>query len=97
MDGSIIYLTTTRADIVFALSLISKFMESLKSAHWQEWKRIPRYIVGTKKFGIQYTWNSYFKLMEYTDSDFVGSIDDRKSTSGYVFSLGLGAVAWYSK
>ena len=58
---------------------------------------ILRHIAGTKKFGIQYTSNLDFKLIGYTDSDFASSIDDRKSTSGYVFSFGSGLVAWASK
>ena len=83
--GSLMYLNATRLDIIFALSLIPRFMETLKSTHWQAGKRILRYIAGTTK------------LIGYTDSDFAGSIDDRKSTSGYVFIFGLGSVAWASK
>ena len=85
--GSLMYLTATRPDIMFIVSLISRFMETPKNTHSQAGKRILRYIVGTTNFGIQYTSNSNFKLIGYTDSDFAGSIDDRKSTSGYVFSL----------
>ena len=95
--GSLMYLTTTRPDVMFSMSLISRFMETSKSTHWQAWKRILRYVVGTTNFGIQYTSSLNFELIRYTDSDFEGSIDDRKITSGYVFSLGSGAVAWASK
>jgi len=95
--GSLIYLTATRPDIMFAVSLISRFMETPKSTHWQAGKRILRYIAGTTNYGIQYSSNSNFELIGYSDSDFAGSIDDRKSTSGYVFSFGSGAVAWASK
>jgi hypothetical protein len=79
------------------VSLISRFMETSTSTHWQAGKRIPRYIAGTIDFGIRYTSNLNFELIGYTDSYFVDSIDDTKSTSGYVFSLGSGAVAWASK
>ena len=48
-------------------------------------------------YGIRYTSSASVELIGYTDSDFAGSVDDRKSTSGYVFSLGSGAVAWASK
>ena len=71
--------------------------ESPKNTHWKDGKRILRYIARTTNFGIQYTSNSNFKLIGYTDSDFAGSIDDRKSTSGYVFSFVSGSVAWASK
>jgi len=82
---------------MFVVSLISRFMDTLKSTHWQAGKRILRYIAGTIDFGIRYTSNLNFELIGYTDSDFAGSIDDRKSTSGYVFSLGSRSVAWASK
>ena len=91
------YLTTTRPDIMFVVSFISRFMELPNNTHWKVGKRILRYIAGTTNFGIQYTPNSNFKLIGYTDSDFAGSIDDRKSTSSYVFSFGSGSVAWESK
>ena len=50
--GSLMYLTTTRPDIMFAVSLISRFMETPKSTHWKYGKRILRYIAGTTNFGI---------------------------------------------
>ena len=56
-----------------------------------------RYVKGTKGFGILYTANEDFKLVGYTDSDWAGSIDDRKSTSGYVFHIGSCAISWASK
>jgi hypothetical protein len=95
--GSLMYLTKTKPGIMFDVSLISRFMETLKSTHWQERKRILKYFAGTPDFGIRYTSNLNFELIGYTDSDFVGSIDDRKNTSGYVFSHRSGEVAWASK
>ena len=95
--GSLMYLTATRPDIMFAVSLFSIFMESLKNTHWRFGKRILRYIVETTNFGIHYTSNSHFTLIGYTDSDFASFIDDRKCTSGYVFSIGLGSIALVSK
>jgi hypothetical protein len=95
--GIFMYLTTTKPDIMFAISLISRFMETPKSTHWQAGKTILRYVARTTDFGIRYTSSLKFELIRYTDSDFAGSIDDRKNTSGYVFSLGSGALAWASK
>eukprot|EP00253_Pinus_taeda_P025784 PITA_25784 len=91
--GSLMYLTATRLDIIFAVSLISRFMERPKEAHWQGAKRILRYVKGTKQFGILYTTSECSDLVEYTDSDWAGSVDDRKSTSGYVFHMGSGAIS----
>eukprot|EP00253_Pinus_taeda_P025045 PITA_25045 len=95
--GSLMYLTTTRPDIIYAVSLISRFMERPKEAHWQAAKRILRYVKGTKKFGILYNVSEHSDLVGYTDSDWAGSVDDRKSTSGYVFNMGSGAISWASK
>ena len=91
------YLTATRPDIMHAMSLISRFMDRSKEAHWQTTKVILRYVKGTKKYGILYTTSENFELIGYTDSDWAGSIDDRKRTFGYVFHMGLGAISWASK
>eukprot|EP00253_Pinus_taeda_P010100 PITA_10100 len=95
--GSLMYLTATRPDIMYAVSLISRFMERPKEAHWQAAKRILRYVKGTKKFGILYTISECSDLVGYTDSDWAGSVDDRKSTFGYVFHMSSGAISWASK
>lgn len=67
--GSLMYLTTTRPDIMHAVSLISRFMERPKEVHWQVAKRILRYVKGTKRFGILYTTSECSDLIGYTDSD----------------------------
>eukprot|EP00253_Pinus_taeda_P028449 PITA_28449 len=95
--GSLMYLTATRLNIMHAVSLISRFMERPKETHWQAAKRILRYVNGTKGFGILYSSSESFMLTGYTDSDWVGSVDDRKSTSGYVFHMGSGAISMASK
>ncbi|XP_059073177.1 secreted RxLR effector protein 161-like [Cryptomeria japonica] len=95
--GSLMYLTTTRSDIMFGVSLISRFMESPKVSHRQAGKRILKYISRTRNYGIIYSSVNDFKLIGYTGSDCVGSIDDRKSTSSYVFHFGSGVVSWASK
>eukprot|EP00253_Pinus_taeda_P022671 PITA_22671 len=95
--GSLMYLTATRPDIMHAVSLISRFMERPKETHWQAAKRILRYVNGTKGFGILYSSSETFRLTGYTESDWAGSVDDRKSTSGYVFHMGSRAISWASK
>lgn len=74
--GSLMYLTTTRPNIMFAISLISRFMESPKDSHWQVGKSILRYIAGTIEYGILYEASEENHLVGYTNSDFAGSIDD---------------------
>eukprot|EP00253_Pinus_taeda_P009205 PITA_09205 len=95
--GSLMYLTATRPDIMYAVSLISRFMERPKEVHWQAAKRIMRYVKGTKMFEILYNVSEHSDLIGYIDSDWAESVDDRKSTSGYVFHMGLGAISWASK
>jgi hypothetical protein len=56
-----------------------------------------RYVKGTLDFGILYSRSKDLRLCGYTDSDWAGFVDDKKSTSRYVFSLGTGAVTWTSK
>ena len=91
------YFTATRPDIMYVVSLISKFMEPPKEKHWQVAKIILRYVNGAKEYGVLYSSTDNFKLIRYTESDWDRSIDDRKSTSGYVFHLGSGAISWASK
>ncbi|KAL0314620.1 UNVERIFIED_CONTAM: Retrovirus-related Pol polyprotein from transposon RE2 [Sesamum angustifolium] len=88
--GSLLYLTATRPDIMFTTSLLSRIMQSPSQVHYAAAKRILRYLRGTKDFGIWYKSTNDAKLVGYTDSDWAGSVDDMKSTSGYTFSLGSG-------
>ncbi|KAL0348008.1 UNVERIFIED_CONTAM: Retrovirus-related Pol polyprotein from transposon RE2 [Sesamum angustifolium] len=76
--GSLLYLTTTRPDIMFATSLLSRFMQSPSQVHYAAAKRILRYLRGTKDFGIWYKSTNDAKLVGYTDSDWAGSVDDMK-------------------
>ena len=92
--GILMYLTETRPDIMYGVSLISRFMESPKDSHWQEGKIILRYVSGTKYLGIMYSTSENFKLIGYTDSDNGGNTYDRKNTYGYRFHFGTGIVSW---
>jgi hypothetical protein len=95
--GSLMYLTATRPDLMFAVNMIARFMEHPVESHMMAAKRILRYIKGTLELGILYKKGEQADLIAYSDSDYGGDIDDRKSTSGYVFMLGSGAVAWSSR
>ncbi|KAF2319994.1 hypothetical protein GH714_021778 [Hevea brasiliensis] len=94
---SLMYLTTTRPDIMHVVSLISRYMEHPKEIHLLATKRILRYLQGTINFGIFYKKGEKSELFGFSDSDFAGDPDDRKSTSEFVFMLGSGAVSWSSK
>ncbi|KAG9446373.1 hypothetical protein H6P81_012501 [Aristolochia fimbriata] len=95
--GSLRYLTATRPDILFSVGMVSRFMEKPRQSHLQSAKRILRYIKGTISDDILYKSSNSFKLVGYTDSDWAGDGGDRRSTSGYAFTLGSGFFSWSSK
>ncbi|GAA0163302.1 transmembrane signal receptor [Lithospermum erythrorhizon] len=96
--GSLMYLTFTRPGLMFATRLISRYMSKPTDLHLQIAKKILRYLKETTQFGILYQAGCRGRDLEvYTDSDYAGDMDDRKSTSGYVFKFSSGAVAWTFK
>jgi hypothetical protein len=95
--GSLIYLTHTRPDISFAVGMVSRFMQEPHELHWKAAKRILHYIQGTHTYGLHFAAGTGLQLVGYTDSDYAGDIDSRKSTSGYMFYLGSGPICWQSK
>ena len=82
---------------MYMVSLINRFMASPTELHLQAAKRVLRYLKGIVDLGVFYRNEGNGELMAYTDSDYAGDVDDRKSTSGYVFLLNEGAVSWSSK
>ncbi|KAG7553691.1 GAG-pre-integrase domain [Arabidopsis suecica] len=95
--GSLMYITSTRPDLMYVVCLLSRYMADPYEQHMQAAKRALRYLKGTLGFGVFYKRKEVGELMVYTDSDYAGDIDDRRSTSGYAFLLSGGAVAWASK
>ncbi|XP_055822197.1 uncharacterized mitochondrial protein AtMg00810-like [Solanum dulcamara] len=94
---SLSYLTISWPDIMYAVGLVSIFMKKPKQDHWVDTKRILRYIKGTVNHGLFYTHFKNSKLVGYSDSDYGGDLDDRKSTSEYLFHLGSATFSWSSK
>lgn len=95
--GSLRYLTCTSPDLSYSVGVLSRFMENPKYAHWKALKRILRYVKGTEFLGLFYSNSPEYMLKGYSDSDWHGDVDDRKSTSGYVFFMGETAFTWASK
>ena len=95
--GSLMYLTATRLDVMFVVSLINRFMDYLTKLHLLLAKRILRYLKCTIDFGVFYKKGGNEELIAYTNSDYDRDLDNRKSTSGYVFMLSSGAMSWSSK
>ncbi|GJY66415.1 hypothetical protein Tco_0468653 [Tanacetum coccineum] len=82
MIGSLMYLTSSRPDIMFAVCACARFQVNPKSLHLHAMKRIFRYLKGQPKLGLWYPNDSPFDLVAYTDSDYAGASLDRKSTTG---------------
>ena len=96
--GSLLYLSSwTRPDITFAVSNVAKYSADPRQEHWVAVKRIFRYIKGTLERGIKYKRNSHDDLIGFCDADWAGDVGDRKSTSGYIFTLSGSPVSWRSK
>ncbi|GAU39253.1 hypothetical protein TSUD_397000 [Trifolium subterraneum] len=94
MIGSLLYLTASRPDIVFAVGLCARFQTSPKESHLIAVKRIFRYLVGTPDVGLWYKKGSHFDLQAYCDADYLGDKIERKSTSGACQFLGEALVSW---
>ncbi|KAI5348230.1 hypothetical protein L3X38_001117 [Prunus dulcis] len=92
--GSLLYLTATRPDVMFASSLLARCMHNPSKKHMGTAKRVLRYIQGTLDFGIEFAKGKTATLIGYCDSDWAGSEDDMRSTSGYAFTLGSGMFSW---
>ena len=95
--GNLLYLTATRPDLMYAASLLSRFMQSPSHFHLGAAKRVLRYVQGTTDLGLSFQKNHALNLVGYCDSDLGGSLDDMKSTSGYCFSFGSAIFSWLSK
>ena len=97
MVGSLLYLTASRPNIMFATCLCARFQANPKESHLIIIKRIFRYLKGTQNLGLWYPKDTGFNLVGYSDADYDGCRVDRKSTSGSCQFLGQRLVSWYSK
>ncbi|KAI3702203.1 hypothetical protein L6452_27930 [Arctium lappa] len=97
MIGSLLYLTSSRPDIMFATCLCARYQATPKESHLSAVKRIFRYLRGTPYLGLWYPKLSSFDLTAYTDADHAGCKLDRKSTSGCCQLLGNKLLSWTSK
>ena len=99
--GSLLFAArVTRPDIEYAVNYLSQFVDSHGQEHWQALKRIMRYLAGTIDFGIVYGSsgsNNKFELKGFTDADYAGCLDTRRSRSGYVFTMNDAPITWSSQ
>ena len=95
--GSLMYAQVcTRPDIAFAVGILGRYQSNPGMEHWRAAKKVLRYLQGTKEFMLTYKRSDHLEVIGYSDSDFAGCLDSRKSTSGYVFLLAGGAISWRS-
>ncbi|GJQ98833.1 putative reverse transcriptase, RNA-dependent DNA polymerase, partial [Tanacetum coccineum] len=97
MIGSLMYLTTSRSDIIFAVCACAKFQVTPKTSHIHTVKRIFRYLKGQPKLGLWYPRDSPFDLEAFTSSDYAGASLDRKSTIGGCQFLSKRLISWQCK
>ncbi|XP_052107590.1 secreted RxLR effector protein 161-like [Arachis duranensis] len=94
---SLLYLTTTRLDIMYSTSLLSRFKQKPSQKNYGTARRILRYLQDIKDYGIHHKSTEDPKLLGYTDSDEARSTDDMKSNYGYAITLRSGVFSWASK
>lgn len=95
--GSLLFIAQgTRPDIAQAVNEVSRFNNCHTKSHWTAVKRIMRYLRHTSDAKLTYTASSEGDFVGYSDSDWGGDLDSRKSTQGYIFKLANGAISWKS-
>ena len=98
--GKLIYLSRTRPDISYAVCVLSQFMHDPRKPHMDAMEHVLRYLKSARGKGSLFTKNSHLNVEGYTDADWAGAADNRRSTSGYFNFVGgnlvtcVGNRAW---
>lgn len=96
--GCLTYVSTaTRPDIAAAVSILSTLTSDPSKEHWTGIKRLLRYIKGTLNFGLKFRAHGDEELYGYSDANWAGDVDTRRSTSGYVFKIADSTISWSSR
>ncbi|KAH9679437.1 hypothetical protein KPL71_026134 [Citrus sinensis] len=95
--GSLMYAQVcTCPDIAFIVRMLGRYLSNPGMDHWKAAKRVMRYLQRTKEYMLTYRRSDQLEIIGYSDSDFVGCQDNRRSTSGYTYMLAGGAISWRS-
>ena len=95
--GSLMYAQVcTRPDIAYIVGMLGRYLSNLGMDHWKKAKWVMRYLQRTKYYMLTYRRSIHLEIVGYSYSDFVGCLDNKRSTSGYIFILAGGAVSWKS-
>lgn len=96
--GSLLFAAqVSRPDISYAVSCVSRFNQNPGTAHWAAVKRIFRYLKGTLDKVLTFDGKKSPDIVGYSDSDWASDVDDRRSTTGYIFVKCNGAISWCTK
>ncbi|RVW61719.1 Retrovirus-related Pol polyprotein from transposon TNT 1-94 [Vitis vinifera] len=89
-----IYMVCTRPDIAYIVGMLSRYLSNPGMDHWRAAKRVMRYLQRTKEYMLTYRRLDQLEIIGYSDSDFAGCQDSRRSTSGYIYLLAGGVISW---
>jgi histone deacetylase 1/2 len=95
--GGLQYLTLTRPDIAFSVNKICQYLHAPTTVHWTAAKRILRYIQHTSSVGLVFNKTSSMIVSAFSDADWAGCLDDRRSTGGFAIFLGSNLISWCAK
>ena len=93
VDGIMYLMVATRPDLAAAMGVLSQFAADPCPTHWQALKRVLRYLNATQTHGLQYSQRGSINLLGYSDADWAGDIESRRSTSGYIFTMNNGCIS----
>ncbi|XP_019184646.1 PREDICTED: uncharacterized protein LOC109179601 [Ipomoea nil] len=94
LAGALQYLTVTRPDLSYAVNLLCQHMHAPTATDWASLKRVLRYVKGTLNLGLRISRSTSMDIHAYSDSDWAGDPNDRKSTSGFAVLLGNNLISW---
>ena len=86
----------TRPDIAFVVGVLGRYLSNPGLQHWKAVKRVMRYLKRTKGYMLTYQKFDNLEIIGYSDSDFAGCQDNKRSTSGYIYMLDGGDISWKS-
>ncbi|XP_014660357.1 uncharacterized protein LOC106804209 [Setaria italica] len=95
--GALQYLTLTRPDIAYAVNKVCQFLHAPTTEHWSAVKRILRYLKHTADMGIKIQRYNCRLLSAFSDADWAGSVDDRRSTGGFAVYFGSNLISWSAR
>jgi histone deacetylase 1/2 len=95
--GALQYLTLTRPDIAFAVNKVCQFLHTPTTVHWSAVKRILRYVRGTINLGLSIRRSKSTLVSAFSDADWAGCVDDRRSTGGFAVFLGDNLISWTAR